>query len=163
MRELDNVTCPESKVTPAMSRDLGLDMPVTAIFIDEVQQVPLEDRTPVKVEDKKLTAGEYVGELLTWLAKKGPAARIVLALATQRPDSKEEPALHGLCVLRSLGSARDAARPGRRGGRTRDAVPAGGTGSNRAITQAGASDDHLSRGLHRSSVVAAFAGLRWAA
>jgi S-DNA-T family DNA segregation ATPase FtsK/SpoIIIE len=91
MRELDDVTCPESKVTPAMSRDLGLDMPVTAIFIDEVQQVPLEDRTPVKVEDKKLTAGEYVGELLTWLAKKGPAARIVLALATQRPDSKENP------------------------------------------------------------------------
>jgi hypothetical protein len=29
-----------------------------------------------------------------------------------------------------------------------------------AITQASASDDHLSRGLHRSSVVAAFAGLR---
>jgi S-DNA-T family DNA segregation ATPase FtsK/SpoIIIE len=90
MRELDDATCPESKVTPAMSRDRALDMPVTAIFIDEVQ-VPLEDRTPVKVEDKKLTAGEYLGELLTWLAKKGPAAGIVLALATQRPDSKTIP------------------------------------------------------------------------
>jgi S-DNA-T family DNA segregation ATPase FtsK/SpoIIIE len=54
-------------------------------------QVPLEDRTPVKVEDKKLTAGEHLGELLTWLAKKGPAAGIVLALATQRPDSKTIP------------------------------------------------------------------------
>jgi len=65
-------------------------MPITAIFIDEVQ-VPLEDRTPVRVEGKKLTAGEYVGELLTWLAKKGPAAGIVLVLATQRPDSKTIP------------------------------------------------------------------------
>ncbi len=90
MRELDNETCPESKVTPAMSRDLSMDMPITAVFLDEVQ-VPLEDRTPVRVDGKKLTAGEYVGELLTWLAKKGPAAGIVLVLATQRPDSKTIP------------------------------------------------------------------------
>ena len=82
--------CPESKVTPAMSRDKALNMPITAVFVDEVQ-VPLEDRTPVQVEGKKLTAGEYVGELLTWLAKKGPAAGIVLVLATQRPDSKTIP------------------------------------------------------------------------
>ncbi|WP_027946059.1 cell division protein FtsK [Amycolatopsis taiwanensis] len=90
MRELDDETCPESKITPAMSRDVALNMPVTAIFIDEVQ-VPLEDRTPVEVQGKKLAAGEYVGELLTWLAKKGPAAGIVLVLATQRPDSKTIP------------------------------------------------------------------------
>ncbi|QFU89502.1 cell division protein FtsK [Amycolatopsis sp. YIM 10] len=90
MRELDDVTCPESKVTPEMSRDRALNMPVTAIFVDEVQ-VPLEDRTPVAVEGQKVAAGEYVGELLTWLAKKGPAAGIVLALATQRPDSKTIP------------------------------------------------------------------------
>jgi S-DNA-T family DNA segregation ATPase FtsK/SpoIIIE len=90
MRELDDVTCPESKVTPAMSRDRALNMPITAIFVDEVQ-VPLEDRTPVDVQGKRLPAGEYVGELLTWLAKKGPAAGIVLVLATQRPDSKTIP------------------------------------------------------------------------
>jgi S-DNA-T family DNA segregation ATPase FtsK/SpoIIIE len=90
MRDLDDLICPESKVTPEMSRDKALDMPITAIFIDEVQ-VPLEDRTPVDVQGKKLTAGEYVGELLTWLAKKGPAAGIVLVLATQRPDSKTIP------------------------------------------------------------------------
>lgn len=90
MRTLDDATCPESKVTPAMSRDPALSMPITALFVDEVQ-VPLEDRTPVRVADKKLTAGEYVGELLTWLAKKGPAAGIVLVLATQRPDSKTIP------------------------------------------------------------------------
>jgi S-DNA-T family DNA segregation ATPase FtsK/SpoIIIE len=90
MRELDDVICPESKLTPQMSRDPALDMPITGIFIDEVQ-VPLQDRTPVTVEGKKLTAGDYVGELLTWLAKKGPAAGIVLVLATQRPDSKTIP------------------------------------------------------------------------
>ncbi|RSM35983.1 cell division protein FtsK [Amycolatopsis balhimycina DSM 5908] len=90
MRDLDDLTCPESKVTPDMSRDASLNMPITAVFIDEVQ-VPLEDRTPVTVQGKKLTAGEYVGELLTWLAKKGPAAGIVLVLATQRPDSKTIP------------------------------------------------------------------------
>jgi S-DNA-T family DNA segregation ATPase FtsK/SpoIIIE len=90
MRELDDTVCPESKITPAMSRDTALNMPITAVFVDEVQ-VPLEDRTPVEVEGKKLPAGEYVGELLTWLAKKGPAAGIVLVLATQRPDSKTIP------------------------------------------------------------------------
>jgi len=90
MRELDNATCPESKVTPAMSRDRALNMPITAVFLDEVQ-VPLEDRTPVEVQGKKLTAGEYVGELLAWLAKKGPAAGVVLVLATQRPDSRTIP------------------------------------------------------------------------
>ncbi|WP_410598454.1 cell division protein FtsK [Amycolatopsis sp. lyj-90] len=90
MRDLDDLTCPESKVTPEMSRDKALDMPITAIFIDEVQ-VPLEDRTSIEVQGKRLTAGEYVGELLTWLAKKGPAAGIVLVLATQRPDSKTIP------------------------------------------------------------------------
>nr|WP_307849800.1 cell division protein FtsK [Qaidamihabitans albus] len=90
MRELDDEICPESKITPAISRDASLNMPVTAIFIDEVQ-VPLEDRTPVDVQGKKLTAGEYIGDLLTWLAKKAPAAGIVLVLATQRPDSKTIP------------------------------------------------------------------------
>ncbi|WP_020673882.1 FtsK/SpoIIIE domain-containing protein [Amycolatopsis nigrescens] len=90
MRDLDDLTCPESKVTPDMSRDRSLNMPITAIFVDEVQ-VPLEDRTPVAVQGKKLTVGEYIGELLTWLAKKGPAAGIVLVLATQRPDSKTIP------------------------------------------------------------------------
>jgi S-DNA-T family DNA segregation ATPase FtsK/SpoIIIE len=90
MRELDNEICPESKVTPAMSRDTALNMPITGVFIDEVQ-VPLEERTPIKIHGKTVPAGEYIGELLTWLAKKGPAAGIVLVLATQRPDTKTIP------------------------------------------------------------------------
>jgi S-DNA-T family DNA segregation ATPase FtsK/SpoIIIE len=90
MRELDNDICPESKVTPAMSRDLSLNMPITGVFIDEVQ-VPLEERIPIRVQGKLIPAGQYIGELLTWLAKKGPAAGIVLVLATQRPDTKTIP------------------------------------------------------------------------
>jgi len=90
MRDLDDRTCPESKVTPELSREPSLGMPITAIVVDEVQ-VPLQDRTPISVEGKRLPAGEYIGELLTWLAKKGPAAGIVLILATQRPDSQTIP------------------------------------------------------------------------
>ncbi|MCP2331168.1 FtsK/SpoIIIE domain-containing protein [Actinoalloteichus caeruleus] len=90
MRTLDDTTCPESKLTPAISRDDALNMPVTVLVVDEVQ-VPLENRTSITVEGRKLTTGEYVGELLTWLAKKGPAAGIVLILATQRPDSRTIP------------------------------------------------------------------------
>ncbi len=48
MRELNNETCPESKITPTMSRDLSLNMPITGIFIDEVQ-APLAERTLVQV------------------------------------------------------------------------------------------------------------------
>jgi S-DNA-T family DNA segregation ATPase FtsK/SpoIIIE len=104
MRELDNETCPESKVTPEMSREPSLNMPLTGIFIDEVQ-VPLEERTPVEVQGKKVPVGEYIGELLTWLAKKGPAAGILLVLATQRPDSKTIPS-----ALRAVLGSRFALR-----------------------------------------------------
>jgi S-DNA-T family DNA segregation ATPase FtsK/SpoIIIE len=104
MRELDNDTCPESKITPAMSRNTSLNMPITGIFIDEVQ-VPLEERTPIKVRGKMIPAGQYIGELLTWLAKKGPAAGIVLVLATQRPDTKTIPS-----ALRAVLGSRFALR-----------------------------------------------------
>jgi S-DNA-T family DNA segregation ATPase FtsK/SpoIIIE len=104
MRELHNDVCPESKVTPAMSRDPSLNMPITGIFIDEVQ-VPLEERTPIDVQGKTIPAGQYIGELLTWLAKKGPAAGIVLVLATQRPDTKTIPS-----ALRAVLGSRFALR-----------------------------------------------------
>jgi S-DNA-T family DNA segregation ATPase FtsK/SpoIIIE len=104
MRQLDNEVCPESKVTPAMSRDPSLNMPITGVFIDEVQ-VPLEERTPIAVQGKTIPVGEYIGELLTWLAKKGPAAGIVLVLATQRPDTKTIPS-----ALRAVLGSRFALR-----------------------------------------------------
>ena len=90
MATLDDETCPESKITPAMSRDRSLAMPVTAVIIDEVQ-VFLENVTRQQVGGKKTTLGEYIADLLTYLVRKGPAAGIVVILATQRPDSNTIP------------------------------------------------------------------------
>ncbi|MGH3492075.1 MAG: cell division protein FtsK, partial [Sciscionella sp.] len=90
MSTLDDELCPESKITPQISRDRDLDMPITAVIIDEVQ-VYLEDTTKVEIGGKKTTMGAYVADLLTYLAKKGPAAGIIVILATQRPDSTTIP------------------------------------------------------------------------
>jgi S-DNA-T family DNA segregation ATPase FtsK/SpoIIIE len=90
MAELDDTICPESKITPQISRDRSLNMPITAVIIDEVQ-VFLENPTRQDVGERKTTLGGYIAELLTYLAKKGPAAGIIVILATQRPDSKTIP------------------------------------------------------------------------
>jgi S-DNA-T family DNA segregation ATPase FtsK/SpoIIIE len=90
MATLDDEVCPESKITPAISRDPALNMPITAVIIDEVQ-VYLEDPTKQVVGGRKTTLGVYIADLLTYLAKKGPAAGIVVMLATQRPDSTTIP------------------------------------------------------------------------
>jgi DNA segregation ATPase FtsK/SpoIIIE, S-DNA-T family len=90
MRGLDDETCPESKITPDISRTKAVDMPITAVIVDEAH-IPLESRILLEVEGKKVPLGKYLGELLTWLAKKGPAAGIVVILATQRPDANSLP------------------------------------------------------------------------
>lgn len=90
MSTLDDEICPESKITPAISRDQQLDMPITAVIIDEVQ-VFLENPTREQVGGKKTTMGEYIADLLTYLVRKGPAAGIIVILATQRPDSNTIP------------------------------------------------------------------------
>ncbi|CAM4098413.1 cell division protein FtsK [Kibdelosporangium persicum] len=90
MQQLDDQICPESKITPAISRDSSVDMPVTAVIIDEAH-IPLEDTTTVEVDGKKVKLGDYIGDLLTWLVRKGPAAGIVVIAATQRPDSNTIP------------------------------------------------------------------------
>lgn len=59
-------------------------MPVTVVIIDEVQ-VFLENTTREQVGGRKITLGEYIADLLTYLVRKGPAAGIVIVLATQRP------------------------------------------------------------------------------
>src|SRR5262249_43666244 len=63
---------------------------ITAVIIDEVQ-VFLENPTRQQVGGKKTTLGEYIADLLTYLVRKGPAAGIVVILATQRPDSNTIP------------------------------------------------------------------------
>jgi DNA segregation ATPase FtsK/SpoIIIE, S-DNA-T family len=90
MATLDDATCPESKITPALSRDLSMGMPITAVILDEVQ-VYLENPTRQLVGGTKTTLGAHIADLLTYLAKKGPAAGIVVILATQRPDSTTIP------------------------------------------------------------------------
>jgi S-DNA-T family DNA segregation ATPase FtsK/SpoIIIE len=91
MATLDDEICPESKITPAISRDPDLGMPVTAVIIDEIQ-VYLENSAREQVGGRKTTLGAYIADLLTYLVRKGPAAGIVVVLATQRPDSNTIPA-----------------------------------------------------------------------
>lgn len=94
--DLDDELCPESKVTPQITRDPALNMPLVLINIDEVQ-VYLEDDTPVIVgyddKDKPKTKprGRIICDLLTYIAKKGPAAGYILNLATQKPDAQVIP------------------------------------------------------------------------
>ena len=80
MRTLPNDRCPEGKLTPALSRDRRLDMPLILLCIDEVQRY---------LEDDEF--GSQILSLLIELAKVGPAAGIMLVIATQRPDSKTLP------------------------------------------------------------------------
>ena len=90
MSKLDDELCPESKITPAISRDPKLEMPITAVIIDEVQ-VYLENATRQEVGGRKTTLGAYIADLLAYLARKGPAVGITVLLATQRPDSSTIP------------------------------------------------------------------------
>jgi len=88
LAEMDDEVCPESKVTPEITRDPKMNMPLTVIGIDEIQNY-LEDGTPLNPDDKKCkkTRGQRILELLTFIAKTGPAAGYSLVLATQKPDS----------------------------------------------------------------------------
>jgi S-DNA-T family DNA segregation ATPase FtsK/SpoIIIE len=80
MSKLPADVCPEDKLTPAMSRNRRLNMPLTVVAIDEVQRY-LEHPTH----------GEEILALLTDLAKVAPSAGFMLVLATQKPDSKVIP------------------------------------------------------------------------
>jgi S-DNA-T family DNA segregation ATPase FtsK/SpoIIIE len=104
MADLDDTICPESKITPAIARNRDLGMPITAVIIDELQ-VYLENPTKQEVGERKTTIGGYIAELLIYLAKKGPAAGIIVILATQRPDSKTIPS-----ALRAVLGSRFALR-----------------------------------------------------
>jgi DNA segregation ATPase FtsK/SpoIIIE, S-DNA-T family len=80
LRELPHDLCPEGKLTPAIARNRRLDMPLVLVCIDEVQRY---------LEHPEL--GRTICDLLIELVKVGPAAGIMLVLATQRPDSKTLP------------------------------------------------------------------------
>ena len=88
---MDDELCPDSKVTPEIARDPVYGMPLRVIGIDEVQNY-LGMGVPLDVEEPKGTKiGTRVCELLTYIAKTGPAAGYSLVLATQKPDAKVIP------------------------------------------------------------------------
>lgn len=66
---------PESKVTPGITANRRLDMPLTLICIDEVQEYLGHH-----------LHGDRILELLVRLVKVGPAVGYMVSLATQRPD-----------------------------------------------------------------------------
>jgi hypothetical protein len=69
------------------------------------------------------------------------------------PGHLGQPALHGLCRIRALDTARDARRPGRRRGRARDPVPASRSGpGGGAVADAGTPGDRVRRDLHPGPV-----------
>lgn len=76
LRTLPRELCPEAKVTPAITRNRRLDMPLTMVCIDEIQRY-LEHPEH----------GKTILERLIDLAKVGPAVGIMLVLATQKPSS----------------------------------------------------------------------------
>lgn len=91
LADMDDEVCPESKVTPEISRDPAFGMPLTEIGIDEIQNY-LENDTPLDEEDPKgKKVGQRILDLLTYIAKTGPAAGYSLVLATQKPDAKVIP------------------------------------------------------------------------
>ncbi|WNV83697.1 cell division protein FtsK [Umezawaea sp. Da 62-37] len=91
LSDMDDDLCPESKVTPQITRDPAFGMPLTVIGIDEIQNylgldTPLDEDSP-----KGKRVGQRICELLTYIAKTGPAAGFSLILATQKPDAKVIP------------------------------------------------------------------------
>lgn len=75
LADLPVEVCPESKITRAIHRDPAIDVRLTLILIDEIQ-IPFEDEEH----------GEDIKEVLTTIAKVGPAAGFEVIAATQRPD-----------------------------------------------------------------------------
>lgn len=80
IKTLDRSICPEGKVTSELAsrRDLGLHPIVLAL--DECQRA---------FEHSEY--GKELEAIITDLAKRGPAAGIIVILATQRPDAKSLP------------------------------------------------------------------------
>lgn len=73
--------CPEDKLTPEISR--RYELPVTFITIDELQEYLSAMTTSLK---------DDTVETLARLARRGPAAGIILNAASQRPDAESVPA-----------------------------------------------------------------------
>ncbi|MBN1172671.1 MAG: cell division protein FtsK [Micromonosporaceae bacterium] len=90
IRGLPSDVCPDSKVTPELSSRKSLGLHPIVIGVDECQ---------IWFEHPKY--GDEFEEICTDLVKRGPAAGIILILATQRPDARSiPPGISANAVLR---------------------------------------------------------------
>ncbi|MER6615156.1 cell division protein FtsK [Streptomyces xantholiticus] len=96
LSELPLHICPEGKLTPEISRDKKLNMPLTLVVVDEVQEYL---QHPVH--------GKTVLELLVYLARVAPAVGVSVMNSTQKPDDTACPS-----VLRDQHQARFSLRVG---------------------------------------------------
>jgi len=96
LSELPLHICPEGKLTPEISRDKKLNMPLVLIVIDEVQEYL---QHPVH--------GKTILELLVYLARVAPAVGVSVMNSTQKPDDTACPS-----VLRDQHQARFSLRVG---------------------------------------------------
>jgi S-DNA-T family DNA segregation ATPase FtsK/SpoIIIE len=96
LSELPLHICPEGKLTPELSRDKKLNMPLTLVVVDEVQEYL---QHPVH--------GKTVLELLVYLARVAPAVGVSVMNSTQKPDDTACPS-----VLRDQHQARFSLRVG---------------------------------------------------
>jgi DNA segregation ATPase FtsK/SpoIIIE, S-DNA-T family len=96
LSELPLHICPEGKLTPEISRDKKLNMPLTLFVVDEVQEYLQHPEH-----------GKEILSLLVYLARVAPAVGVSVMTATQKPDDKACPS-----ELRDQHQARFALRVG---------------------------------------------------
>ncbi|NUK00584.1 cell division protein FtsK [Streptomyces lunaelactis] len=96
LSELPLHICPEGKLTPEISRNKKLNMPLTLVVIDEVQEYL---QHPVH--------GKTILDLLVYLARVAPAVGVSVMNSTQKPDDQACPS-----VLRDQHQARFCLRVG---------------------------------------------------
>ncbi|WP_458244044.1 cell division protein FtsK [Streptomyces sp. MAI_2237] len=96
LSELPLHICPEGKLTPEISRDKKLNMPLTLFVIDEVQEYLQHPEH-----------GKEILSLLVYLARVAPAVGVSVMTSTQKPDDKACPS-----ELRDQHQARLALRVG---------------------------------------------------
>ncbi|MDJ0341376.1 cell division protein FtsK [Streptomyces sp. H10-C2] len=92
LSELPLHLCPEGKLTPELSRNKALNMPLTLVIVDEVQEYLQHPEH-----------GKIILELLVYLARVAPAVGVSVMNSTQKPDDKACPS-----VLRDQHQARFA-------------------------------------------------------
>ncbi|GAA2314596.1 cell division protein FtsK [Streptomyces kunmingensis] len=96
LSELPLHICPEGKLTPEISRNRKLNMPLTLVVVDEVQEYLQHP-----------THGKTILDLLVYLARVAPAVGVSVMNSTQKPDDTACPS-----VLRDQHQARFSLRVG---------------------------------------------------